>query len=247
MERFGLVVPAYNEEETIQICLNHLQSFRAAGDRIIVVDAGSSDATGEKAERDGVEIVRAETPARGWAAAAGVNELLKTGERFEAILIVHADTLLPPDARQKLMEALQANPFCAGGSFGHRIEGSGWKFRLLEWGNRLRAKHWQIPYGDQAQFFRPDKLTSVGGFPNQEAMEDMELSLRMRRTGGAIYLDCPALIPRRHWKKGVARTTLRNWRKALAYIWKRSVATLPHKIAGEEIAANAGKSNHQAK
>jgi len=244
MIRFGLVIPAYHEEETIQRCLNSLESFRLAGDRIIVVDAGSDDATGKKAEREGVQIVRIDSHERGWAIAAGVDEILKAGENFEAILIVHADMVLPSGARQKLIEALQANSLCAGGSFGHRIEGNGMIFRLLEWGNRLRAKWLQIPYGDQVQFFRPEKIRTVGAFPRQEIMEDMELSLRMRRAGGAIYLDCPALIPQRHWKNGVAKTTLRNWRKALAYFWKWRMAFHRYKNIDAEIAAAAGNKNH---
>ena len=41
------------------------------------------------------------------------------------------------------------------------------KYRLIEFGNRIRASRWHMPYGDQAMFFGVDALAVAGGFPKQ--------------------------------------------------------------------------------
>ncbi len=66
----AVVVPARNEAATIAGVVREL---RAAGAmRVIVVDNGSADGTGDVAREAGAEIVRVEAPGYGHACAAGV-------------------------------------------------------------------------------------------------------------------------------------------------------------------------------
>jgi GT2 family glycosyltransferase len=67
-------------------------------------------------------------------------------------------------------------------------------------------------YGDQAQFFRRELLQSVGGFPDQPIMEDVELSLRLRSLGVPIYLDLPVTVSaRRFVRMKWWRVVWQNW------------------------------------
>src|SRR5262249_29630301 len=50
----------------------------------------------------------------------------------------------------------------------------------------LRSRCTRLPYGDQALFVRRDAFDRVGGFPDQPLMEDLELSLRLRRVGRIV-------------------------------------------------------------
>jgi GT2 family glycosyltransferase len=70
--------------------------------------------------------------------------------------------------------------------------------RAIEWCDRRRARGGES-YGDQAQFFRRELLQSVGGFPDQSIMEDVELSVRLRRLGAPIYLDLPVIVSARRF------------------------------------------------
>ena len=78
-----------------------------------------------------------------------------------------------------------------------------------------------LTYGDQAQFVRVAAVEAAGGFPEIPRYEDLELSLRLRPLGQWLSVDCPVLIPSRHWTRGVVRTTLGNWRDALRHRRRR--------------------------
>lgn len=217
----GVVIPAHNEETLLGACLNSLRPFLDAGDPLLVVDAASTDRTADTARQAGVRVVTAVTASRGLAVERGVRELSALDVPLEVILIVHADMVLSPATRPALLQALRDHPGSPGGALGHRIEAEGAGFRLIEWGNRCRARFLQMPYGDQAQFFRPGVLSRLGGFPRQERLEDLELALRLRKAGPLLYLNLPVRITARHWERGIFSTTVRNWWTAWRYLARR--------------------------
>ena len=216
---FGIVIPARDEAERIASCLSSLAPFREAGDRVVVVDAASRDDTARMAESSGALVIRTDEPARGLAIAQGYDEV---AAEADVVLVVHADMTVPAAARERIVAALAASPDAVGGALGHRIADARLKFRWVERGNRFRARRGQLPYGDQAQFVRVAAVERAGGFPRIPRFEDLELSLRLRRLGRWLYLDCPVGIPARHWDGGVVRTTLGNWVAALGHRFRRS-------------------------
>src|SRR5262249_29675404 len=56
----------------------------------------------------------------------------------------------------------------------------------------IRSRLTRHPYGDQAMFVRREAFTRAGGFPDQPLMEDLELSLRLRRLGRIVTV--PATV-----------------------------------------------------
>lgn len=214
--KIGVVIPARNEAATLPALLSTLGAFRDADDPIVVVDDGSEDRTAEVARGRGATVLRADSAGRGHAVRRGVESL---AGRVDAILILHADMRVPPGAREAVGRTLASRPDLVGGSLGHRIDDPRFRFRVVEWGNRFRARRLRLPYGDQAQFFRAAVLDRAGGFPRQGRLEDLELALRLRRAGPTVALDRPVLIPPRHWALGVVRTTVRNWWTVVRYGW----------------------------
>lgn len=210
----GVVVPVRDEPALLATLLSTLGPFRDAGDPIVVVDDGSEDADAIADGASGAETIRQEREGRGIAIARGVESLRS---RADAILILHADMRVPPAARAGIVAALSAHPHVPGGALGHRIDDPRRIFRWVERGNRFRADRLRLPYGDQGQFFRVEALDRCGGFPAQPRLEDLEMSLRLRRQSPLVYLDLPVTIPSRHWRRGVVLTTLRNWGIAAAY------------------------------
>lgn len=194
------MIPARNEERTIGACLASLRSFAEAGDALIVVDDGSTDRTREIAGG----VLASPRRGRGYAVAAGVAAVVR---ECEGIVILHADMLVPEEARAAIVRALERAP---AGFLGHRIDDRRFRFRLVEWGNGFRARVRRLPYGDQGQFFRSSILETIGGFPEQERLEDLELALRLRGVGAVVDAGTPVTIPARHWERGVVRAVFRN-------------------------------------
>jgi glycosyltransferase involved in cell wall biosynthesis len=215
--RIAVVIPARNEAAVIGRCLRSLEPFRAAGDRIVVVDAGSTDATAARAAEHGAIVVRGPRE-RGLAIAAGY---AAECDRARVLLIAHADMRFAPESRRRLLDGLAADAAAVGGALGHVIDDARRRFRLLERGNRFRAAVLQLPYGDQAMFVRTAAVRAAGGFPRLAALEDLELALRLRRIGRWLMIDCPVTIDARHWRRGVVRTTVQNWLVALRHVATR--------------------------
>lgn len=69
LARATVVVPARDEAATIAAVVRDLHEARAG--RVIVVDDGSRDGTGERARDAGAEVVGAERAGYGWACLAG--------------------------------------------------------------------------------------------------------------------------------------------------------------------------------
>ena len=221
--RIGVVIPAFNETRNIGPCLASLATFQACSDQIIVVDAASTDETATLAQRSGARVIRRSERQRGYAVAEGYEALC---ECVDIVLIAHADMRFRSDTRAAIVETLAAHPRAIGGVLGHVINDPRFRFRIVEYGNRFRASRWQLPYGDQAMFVRTDVVARAGGFPNQPSMEDLELALRCRRYGHWLLVDCPVTIDHRHWRRGVVRTTLGNWGRAIGYRLRREEPAL---------------------
>lgn len=217
----GIVIPARNEESNILQCLSSLRPFREQHDRIVVINACSTDATAALARDTGTLVLDAPVPDRGFVVEMGVKYFTNSEIAPDVLLIAHADMVFQSESRARLTERLEKNPAAVWGCYGHRIRHRNPLFRLVEWGNNQRAKYVRIPYGDQAQFFKTSVLNTINGFPHQTELEDLELSLRLKQQETFVYLDYPVWIPARHWKDGIVKTTLRNWMKVGQYIRHR--------------------------
>lgn len=206
--KLAVVVPARDEQARLPACLDSLAPFKAAGDAIVVVDNGSRDATGTIARERGFETIVELRAGRGRAVAAGYRAVR---ERASFVLVIHADMIVAAGTREAMASAIAAFPESVTGALGHRIADRRLVFRAVEAGNRLRARSFGVPYGDQAQFFEVAAIESSGGFPDVDRYEDLELALRLRPVGTFLYVDHPVTIPPRHWERGVVHATLKNW------------------------------------
>lgn len=199
--RIAVVIPTLQEADRIA---HAVESARAAGVEILVADAGSSDATRERALAAGARVVES-APGRARQLAAGAR-----AADADALLFLHADTRLPPGWAEAVRGAL-ADPGVAGGAFGFRFAERSLTLALVEWGVRLRLALARLPYGDQALFVRKSVLDAIGGVPQAPLMEDLDLVRAIRRAGRLALLRAPAVTSaRRYLERGVWRTVARN-------------------------------------
>ena len=106
----------------------------------------------------------------------------------------------------------------AGGAFEFAIAGEFAGRRLIERGANWRARHRQLPYGDQGLFLRRDTFFELGGFPALPIMEDYAFVRRLARRGEIVLAPAVAVTSGRRWRKrGALRTTLLNQLIVLGY------------------------------
>ena len=199
--KLSVIIPAFDEE------LNLLRSLSALPPdaEVIVVDGQSRDRTREVARQWGARV--AQSP-RGRGAQMNVGARHSTGD---ALLFLHADTVLGPRARE-LMEDALSDPGIVGGAFRLQIDHPGWGYRLLAFGSNFRARLFGLPYGDQAIFVRRRDFEAIGGYPEAPLMEDVVLVRRLRRRGKLAAVDETATTSTRHWQHlGPLLTTFLNW------------------------------------
>jgi glycosyltransferase involved in cell wall biosynthesis len=116
-----IVIPAHNEEHGIEDGLNTVEkALRSSGweYEIIVVDDGSSDATGERAEQHGVKVLRLDTN-RGYGSA------LKAGialAKFDWVVIIDADGTYPGAEIPRMLERVPAHDMVVGARIGRNVE-----------------------------------------------------------------------------------------------------------------------------
>ncbi|HEY6966117.1 MAG TPA: TIGR04283 family arsenosugar biosynthesis glycosyltransferase [Burkholderiales bacterium] len=202
----SVIVPALNEAAGIAHCLQALAPLRAGGHEVIVVDGGSDDRTREIAAAlaDRVLVAgrgRARQMNGGAAAARG-----------DALVFLHADTRLPPDADRAIARALETHSW---GRFDVRIESVHPLLRVVACAMSQRSRLTGIATGDQAIFVR---RADFAGFPEIALMEDIAFSKAMKRRSPPACLRERVTTSGRRWERGgVLRTVLLMWRLRLAY------------------------------
>ena len=214
--RLSIIVPALDEAERIGALLTGLQAMRARGADVIVVDGGSTDATPTLAAPLADRVI---------AAPRGRARQMNAGAaqaRGEVLLFLHADTTLPDDADWHILDSLRQGKR-VWGHFDVRINGRARTLRMVAALMNLRSRLSGIATGDQALFMTRAAFVSVGGFPDQPLMEDIELSRRLLTLSRPACLPGPAITSGRRWEtRGVWRTIFLMWR--LRWLYARGVA-----------------------
>jgi len=173
---------------------------------IIVVDGGSRDRTRVLARESGARVILHEAAienggGRGGQIHAGIH-----AAAGDVLAVVHADTTVCSPVFTRMVNILAAQPFMAGGAAGCVFEGDRPGLRIIEAANDFRMACLGISFGDQIQFFRRRPVVETDLFPNIPLMEDVELSLRLHRSGRQVFLFENALVSSRKWeKRGIFR------------------------------------------
>lgn len=204
--KLSVLMPCLDEAALIGPALQALAPLRSRGHEVIVCDGGSRDGTPELARPLCDRVVSAP---RGRASQMNAAAALASGE---ALLFLHADTRLPPQADRLVREALQGRCW---GRFDVSIEGGQRLLRLVAWAMNLRSRLTGIATGDQAIFVRRECFE---GFPAIALMEDVAFSAAMKRRGPPACLRSRVATSARRWERGgVLSTVLLMWRLRLLY------------------------------
>jgi rSAM/selenodomain-associated transferase 2 len=212
--RLAIVLPVLDEQDRLATVLAALAPLRTRGAFVVVADGGSSDASADIA-RALADLVIAAPRGRARQMNAGARAALDTTPA-DALLFLHADTQLPPNADLLIAAALAAG--AAWGRFDVRIIGRsatlGVIARAMNWRSRLTG----VATGDQAIFVTRAAWQQLGGYAELPLMEDVEFSRRARRLSRPACIATPVQTAGRRWDEdGVLRTVLLMWRLRAAY------------------------------
>ena len=241
-----VIIPAYNEAESVADTIRSLQQQSVQLREIIVVDDGSTDATGAIARACGVTVLR---PKRNTGSKAGAQNVALAQVDTEFTMAIDADTTLAPNAIELLMPALQADPRIAAvcGSVIPRNVSTLWeRGRYIEY---LCAFTFYKPIQDYYSkplissgcfsAYRTRVLQAHGGWSTRTMAEDMDITWSFYQAGyGVRFVPeavCYPIEPHsyhfmskqlRRWSHGLIQNIQLHWRGVLHVPYLRSVVAV---------------------
>ncbi len=218
----SIVVPVLNEAPQLRARLEALQPIRERGAEVIVVDGGSEDGTLSEAGQAGELADQLLVCPRGRARQMNAGARAARGE---VLLFLHADTALPAAALELLRSALASGS--VWGRFDVRFDAEHPLLRMVAWAMNWRSRLSGIATGDQAIFVKREVFARVGAFPELALMEDIALSVRLKRLSRPICLRPAVVTSARRWESdGIVRTIVLMWRLRAEFFFGRDANEL---------------------
>ncbi len=207
--KLSVVIPSWNAAAHLTTCLEALSE----ADELIVVDGGSTDNS---------LVVAKASPARVTTSARGRGNQLAAGAAIatgEALLFLHADTVLAPGWRAAADAHLNTD-FSRPACFTLKLDDSAWQARFIERGVSFRTNHLALPYGDQGLLLTRELYDRAGGYRPLPLMEDVDI---LRRLPSPVLLRTTATTSPERWRRdGWWRRSARNL--LILAMWRAGVS-----------------------
>jgi biofilm PGA synthesis N-glycosyltransferase PgaC len=187
-----VIVPAYNERESLADTLQSLKAQTVQPVEIIVVDDCSTDGTGDLARTLGVTVL---CPSTNTGSKAGAQNYALATVRTTYTMAIDADTMLAMDAIERLQPAFENPQIAAACGFVlPRFVQTLWeRGRYIEY---LLAFTWYKPiqeFYDKPMIssgcfsmYRTEILQQLGGWQTRTLAEDMDLTWSCYEQGHGV-------------------------------------------------------------
>ena len=208
----SVIIPTYNEEKALPGTLQALCAQPGECETIIV-DGGSVDRTKElmtelmlSPQSSALRPIHLLSAPKGRASQMNAGAKHATGEW---LLFLHADTVLPEGAIQRLND-MESDQAIQAGGFMHQFSGDDWRLMFISFLNNFRCIRSRIIYGDQALFVRRTLFEQLGGFPDQPILEDVAFCERLIQVTEPLLLSPPVITDARKFiTMGIWRSFIR--------------------------------------
>ena len=240
-----VLVPAYNEAKSVADTIRSLRAQTAPPREIIVVDDCSTDGTGDVARALDVRVVR---PHANTGSKAGAQTFGLRYVRTPLTVAIDADTVLAPDALERLLPAFDRPAVAAACGFvlPQRVRSVWERGRYVEYLFAFTFyKRLQDYYGKPLissgcfSMYRTDELRAHGGWSDRTLAEDMDLTWTLYEAGREVrYVPdavCYPIEPRtfalmrtqlRRWSHGFVQNVRLHWRALLRVPYLRSAVAV---------------------
>ncbi len=216
-----VVVPAHNEEASVAATVAAIRAQTHPVSRILVVDDGSTDATAAQAIAAGAEVLAAP----GGSKPRAQNLALATVDT-DVVVGVDADTIVAPDAVERLVDTIEAGAHGTCGAVlpaqrrGIWVKGRAFEYAVVRGLGRMHVLSGAL------YAFRTETLRAVGGHPEVPIGEDTELTWRLYAAGYRLAYSPKAVAftqepetfgefwrQNRRWAASSAQVIRRHWRQ----------------------------------
>jgi cellulose synthase/poly-beta-1,6-N-acetylglucosamine synthase-like glycosyltransferase len=240
-----VIVPAFNEAESVGSTVRSLQTQTCPPREIIVVDDCSTDGTGNVARALGVTVIR---PPQNTGSKAGAQTFALRHVRTALTVAVDADTVLESAALERLLPAFEKPGVAAACGFvlPQRVRSLWERGRYVEYLFAFTYyKQVQECYGRPLiasgcfSMYRTAQLRVHGGWSNRTMAEDMDLTWSLYQGGSEIRFVpeavCYPIEPRtyklmgqqlRRWSHGFIQNVKLHWRGLLSVPYLRSAVAV---------------------
>jgi cellulose synthase/poly-beta-1,6-N-acetylglucosamine synthase-like glycosyltransferase len=239
------IVPAFNEADWLGATIESLQRQTAPPVEIIVVDDCSEDGTGAVAASFGARVVR---PPQNTGSKAGAQTFALRQVRTDLVLAIDADTVLAPDALERIVAALEDPDVAAASGFvlPRRVRSLWERGRYVEYlfafGFLKQIQdYYDTPLISSGCFslYRADTLRALGGWSGRTMAEDMDLTWSLYKAGWKVRFVpdavCYPIEPHnllfmrkqlRRWSHGFVQNVRLHWRGILHRDYLRSLVVV---------------------
>jgi poly-beta-1,6-N-acetyl-D-glucosamine synthase len=254
-----VMIPAYNEAESITDTVRSVQNQTTPPAEIIVIDDFSSDNTGELAHKCGVTVMR---PPANTGSKAGAQNFALTQVNTPYVMAIDADTTLAPDAIEKLMAALDDPKIVAACGFvlPRHVKTIWERGRYIEYifaftFYKAIQDYYEKPLISSGCFsvYRTDVLKENNGWSTRTMAEDMDLTWRFYQAGHGVRFVpeavCYPIEPHdynfmskqlRRWSHGFIQNVRLHWKGILdipflrmsiaVALWDATIASVAYLI-----------------
>lgn len=219
----SIIIPAYNAETALPLCLSSLLPGLEAGliREVILVDGGSEDQTRRLAEGAGATVLIAPEKGRAAQLRYGADKA-----RGDWLLFLHADTALSRDwAERAKTHIAERKDKAAAFTLAYRSDHP--MARTVARRANWRARRFGLPYGDQGLLISRKLYDEVGGYPDTPFMEDVQIVRAIGKTR-LVILSAEARTDASKYERDGWRK--RSWRNALL-VTRYFLGARPEKLA----------------
>ena len=265
----SVIVPARNEEESLEAGLRSLLAIDSIPIEIIAIDDRSTDGTGAIMDRIAAEALSSgknmrvlhvtELPA-GWMGKTHAMALAARHATAPWLLFTDADIFFAPDTFQRALNFVEAEaadhlvvfPTLILKSFGERM-----MIAFFQGIAALSSRFWRIPNPEAKEsmgvgafnMVRADVYRKMGGFEalRMEVLEDLRFGFEVKRQGFRQHVAFGRDLVRVRWAKGlvgVIRNITKNFFAVFRFRVMRTIVAccaLCLFCAGPFVACAAGK------
>lgn len=213
--KLSVIIPTFNEEQTIKKTLEALSRLVNV-DEIIIVDGGSTDKTlgiiESYPQNKPLKLVKLAEANRGRQLHEGTKHA--DGDVF---WFLHADTR-PVQGSGKQIKSFMRFDQVVGGNFEIIFGGdNAWAKFLTKLYPTLRSGG--LIYGDSAIFARRETYEKIKGFKPLPLFEDLDLVKRLQKKGRFVHINLPVTTSAQRFENRSFTWTFMKWSVFQGLYW----------------------------